>query len=430
MELNGLSIDQAPPISAPLRFFLSAPLFGVLAGILIFFSDVSTLMSRYSIESIVITHVLTIGFLGFMMLGAMTQMLPVMAGAKIPKVKQVATISHALLVIGSLFMFLGMYQSNSIYNSIALTGLGLGFLLMLSAIAISLKSVTNFNATVKGISTSVFFAFTIVLMGLYLLLSYITKDISDLHAIVANIHSVWAIFGFAGILIIGVAFQILPMFYVAPHFKDFCLKRVIPIISFGLFLWLFLSIFYEEYAYIAKSWVALFFWAFATTVSLKLSARRRPISDVTVWYWRSASIFFTLGLFLWVFDVYLGDEYISIVAVLIGGGFILSVMTGMMYKIIPFLVWFHLNAKGYMSIPTMNEMIDKKLAKLQFILFILSLVGFIVSYFIPEVLQMAALSFTVSMIILEYNIIGPVLLYRKTLLTKPDFDMSMMQASN
>ena len=427
MELNGLSMDQAPPISAPLRFFLTAPIFGILAGLLIFFSDVSTLMSRYSVDSIVITHVITIGFLGFVMLGAMTQMLPVMAGAKIPKVKFISTASHALILIGSVFMFLGFYQDNTLYNTISFTGLGVGFLLILSAIAISLKGVSNFNPTVKGMSTSIFFAFLVILMGLYLLSSYISKDISEFHILIANVHSVWAIFGFAGILIIGVAFQVLPMFYVAPHFKDFCLKRVIPIISIGLFLWLFLNIFYPQYAYIGKSWVALFFWAFATTVSLKLNKRRRPISDVTVWYWRSASIFFTLGLFLWVFDEYFSNEHIVLVAILIGGGFFLSIMSGMLYKIIPFLVWFHLNAKGYMSIPTMNEMIDKRLSRAQFVFFIFALLGFIASFYAPYLLKVSALSFIFSMILLEYNIIAPVLIYRKTLQKKPDFDMSMMQ---
>ena len=86
MELQGLSTDQAPPLSVPIRFFLTAPLFGVLAGFLIFFSDVNVLMNRFSLESIVITHLLTIGFLGFIMLGSLTQMLPVLASAKIPKV--------------------------------------------------------------------------------------------------------------------------------------------------------------------------------------------------------------------------------------------------------------------------------------------------------------------------------------------------------
>ena len=423
MDFNGLSIDQAPPISAPLRFFLTAPLFAIFAGFLIFFSDASTLMSRYSLESIVVTHAITIGFFGFIMLGALTQMLPVLAGAKIPKVKFATTYSHLLLSFGALFMFLGLLQNNALFTSVAFVALGSGFMMILIPIAFAIKGVSNFTATVKSMANSIAFAFLIVFMGLFLLYSYISGNMSELHTTIANIHSVLAIFGFAGILIIGVSFQVLPMFYVAPKFKNFCKRRVIWFIPAGLLLWAALNIFDDTYALLAKFWITLFFWAFATTVWKKLSARRRPISDVTVWYWRSASIFLTLGAFLWIFDEYFKHEYIVMVAILIGGGFIMSIMTGMLYKIVPFLVWFHLNAMGYMSIPTMNEMINKKLAALQFILFIASLIGFVFAFYIPLLLKISAVCFILSMAILEYNIASVALVYMKTRKTKPEFDM-------
>jgi len=425
LELNGLSIDQAPPISAPLRFYLTAPLFAILAGFLIFFSDASILMSRYSLDSIVITHALTIGFLAFIMLGSLMQMLPVLAGVQIPKVEPISKIAHLFLVIGTLSMIGGLMFSDSLLNSVALGLLGVGFSMLIIVIALALVKVKHFNATVKGMSISLVFAAATVLMGLALLYTYIDSDFAQYRVIVANIHSVWGIFGFAGILIIGVAFQVLPMFYVAPKFKQFCKKRVVLLISTGLMIWLFTSIFYEPYSMLGKAWIALFFWAFSTTVWVKLSKRRRPISDVTVWYWRSASIFLTLGAFLWIFDEYFKHEYIVMVAILLGGGFILSIMIGMLYKIIPFLVWFHLNAMGYMSIPTMNEMINKKLATAQFVLFMTSLVGFVFAFYFPIMVQVSAISFILSMIILQYNVIAPVLIYIKTKKTKPDFDMSM-----
>ncbi len=429
MDFNGLSTDQAPPIWVPLRFFLTAPFFGMLAGVLIFFSDIFVLKSRYSMDSVVITHVMTIGFLSFVMLGAITQMLPVLAGVKIPKVDLVAKVSYAMLLIGAVFMFLGLSKDNPTFTTVSFIGLGGGFLTILSAIAISLKEVGHFTATVRGIATSVFFAFAIVFMGLYLLYGFITQDITQVHMIVTNIHSVWAIFGFGVILIIGAAFQILPMFYVAPRFKQFCKKRVVWLISTGLVLWLLLNVFYDKYALLAKAWIALFIWAFATTVWIKLNKRKRPVSDITVWYWRAASVFLTLGSFTWIFGEYFRDEYIVMVAILIGGGFILSIMVGMLYKIVPFLVWFHLNAQGYMSIPTMNEMINKNLARLQFVLQIGALVGFIFSFYMPELLKLSALSFIASMMILEYNIIAPAVVYIKTKKTKPDFDMSMFATS-
>ena len=69
-------------------------------------------------------------------------------------------------------------------------------------------------------------------------------------------------------------------------------------------------------------------------------------------------------------------------------------------------------------------MVNKKLSAAQFILFIISLAGFIVSFFVPAVLSLFAVTFILSMLILEYNIAVAVLVYLKTIKTKPDFDMS------
>ncbi|MDY0123586.1 hypothetical protein [Sulfurimonas sp.] len=424
MDFNGLSVDQAPPIWAPLRFFLTAPLFGVLAGILMLFGDANVLSSRFSLESIAITHALTIGFLSFIIFGALTQMLPVLAGVKIAKVNLVSLVSYLFLLFGTLFMIFGLLFEASVLMFAASGLLGGGFLILMLSMLVAFKSVINFTPSIRAMITSLIFALFIALMGIHLLASYASGNFLQSHLLFANIHSVWAVFGFAGILIIGVAFHILPMFYVAPKFKKFCKQRVVWIISAGLLLWLFLNLFFESYAAVAKIWVALFFWAFATTVYIKLNQRRRKVSDITIWYWRSGAVFMTLGAFSWVLNDFFDSEYIVVVSVMIGGGFIISIMSGMLYKIVPFLVWFHLNAKGYMSIPTMNEMISKKLSIAQFILFIVSLVGFIISFFVPELLALFALTFILSMLILEYNIAVAVSVYLKTIKTKPDFDMS------
>jgi hypothetical protein len=427
LDFNGLSIDQAPPIWAPLRFFITAPLFGILAGIFMLMSDSASLINRYSLDAIIVTHLITIGLFGYIILGALTQMLPVLAGVKIPKVVELSTSSHILITIGLVAMAFGLkYQFGQLIG-LSYVYLGVGFLMMILSIAYAMKSINNFSATIKGITVSLFFAFMIVLMGIALLYEYATSSISEYHVILANIHSVWAVFGFAGVLIIGVSFQVLPMFYVAPRFKNFCKTKVVFLIAFGLVLWLFLNLYFEEYTLYAKLFIATFFWAFATAVWVKLNKRKRPISDVTVWYWRIASLFLTLGSFLWIFDDFFKHEYIVMVGLLIGGGFILSIMLGMIYKIVPFLVWFHLNAKGYMNIPTLNEMINKNLAKIQFLLFVLALIGFLFAFYIPSFLLPSAISFIVSMVLLEYNILAPILIYVKTIKTKPDFDMSMFQ---
>lgn len=427
MHFEALLTNQAPSLSAPLRYFLTAPIFGILAGIFIFFSDAQTLMSRYSLDSIIITHVITIGFFAFVMLGAMMQMLPVLIGAKIPKIEFVARHSYELLILGLVMMILGFYLDSKIYNLVALVSLGSGFGIVLFAIVYSLKDIKNITATFRAITTSILFAIFIVIIGLILLYGYVDGDISDTHHKLANIHSVLAVFGFAGVLIIGVAFQVLPMFYITPHFKRFCKRYVVWLITLGLVVWSVLNSFENTYTLVGKFWISLFFLAFATTVWLKLKKRKRPRSDVTIWYWRAASIYLTLGTFVWIFDQFFKEEYIVMVAILIGGGFILSIMIGMLYKIIPFLVWLHLNEKGYMNIPSTNEMIKKQIAQVQFIFLMLALIGFIFSFYIPDLLQGSAVLFIISMFLLEYTIISPILIYRKMIQTKPDTDINNLE---
>jgi hypothetical protein len=259
MNFAGLSTDQAPPISVPFRFFLTAPFFGLVAGIFIFFNDVELLKNRYTIDTIIVVHILTIGFFASVMFGALTQMLPVLAGATIKNVKNITTISHTLLVIGLVSMIVGFFNDLQNIKLISLVSLVTSFLLMLSNLAIAIKGVTNFTATVKGMSVSVFFGFLATLLGGYLLYSHTYNDIFSIGYIVANLHSAIAIFGFAGVLIIGVAFQVLPMFYVAPRFKQFCKRYVVILISSGLFLWIILNSFYEEYAIFAKATIVTFF---------------------------------------------------------------------------------------------------------------------------------------------------------------------------
>jgi hypothetical protein len=178
---------------------------------------------------------------------------------------------------------------------------------------------------------------------------------------------------------------------------------------------------------VAKVSIAFLFLLFGVAIWHKLEHRKRKVSDITIWYWRVASISLVLGSFAWVAESFTDGKYTVLVALFFGLGFIFSIIVGMLYKIIPFLVWFHLNGAGYMSIPTMNEMIDKRLSKLQFFLFLFSFLGFMISFFFMQFLWFFAIVFIISMAILEYNVITCALLYAKIKKTKPDFDMSAFQ---
>ena len=65
------SYDATPPISAPLRFFLTAPVFGLLLGVLLLGIDPDALLSRWSWPVLAGTHLLTLGMLAPVMVGAL-----------------------------------------------------------------------------------------------------------------------------------------------------------------------------------------------------------------------------------------------------------------------------------------------------------------------------------------------------------------------
>src|SRR3569833_1424030 len=85
----GLSFEQAPPFSLPMQCFLSAPLV-LLAAALLGVMDPALLASRWTPQALALTHALTLGFLAMAMLGALMQMLPVVAGSPLPRPRAVA----------------------------------------------------------------------------------------------------------------------------------------------------------------------------------------------------------------------------------------------------------------------------------------------------------------------------------------------------
>ena len=426
MNFTGLSLDQAPPISAPVRFFLTAPLFGMLAALFIFFSDADVLSSRYALESIALTHLFTIGFFAMVMLGALQQMLPVLAGVSIPKAALVAGSSHALIIMGLLGMVGGLLFSLKILIFIATLLLGVGFAILLVGIFLAIKKVEFLTPTIRGMRWALFFAFVVVLLGMHLLSSYGRGVSSELHLLFANIHLLFGVFGFAGVLIMGVSFQVIPMFYVTPAFKEVYQKWLVLSVVMTLVLWALLSFMAEDLLWIAKMILVMVFGLFGYLVIKKMGERKRPIADITVYYWRLSGVMLITGMLLWLAKTWIDQELDVMVAILIGGGFVMSVMIGMLYKIIPFLVWFHLNGMGYMSIPSMGEMVHKKMALVQFVLFIVSLALFLLAFWMPLLMKLGALTLFISMLLLEVNLVTAYKNYGETCKRKPDFDMSMM----
>ena len=408
---GGLSLDQSPPFFSSGRFFLTAPLFIVLAGLILVFKDISLIRSNP--EVITLVHLFTLGVFTMVMFGAIQQMLPVLAGAQLPKANLISKISHILLVLGTLFFAFGfMVEMTPFVMYTAGTLLLLAFVFVLGGSAYAILSVEKSSPTVKAMSLALIAGLITSVLGFWMMQNYV-GEFDSAHSSIMFVHMVVGIFGFAGILIIGVAFKIIPMFYVAPGFKNFCKGWVANLIVVGISMWALFTMVWPSLQWIAILVLTTFFTAFSSTIILKLNKRRRPISDVTVWYWRVAGVSLFFGMFVIMANVWVEEDLDIYVVALIGGGFLLSILTGMLYKIVPFLVWFHLNAKGHFEIPTMREMLDAKMAKAQFTFHILSLLFLMAGVFEPLYLKVSGLFFILSGVFVFLNLMKSVNVYNK-----------------
>jgi hypothetical protein len=399
---TGLSLDQAPPFEAPLKFFLSAPIFAIIFGIVVLFSSGFYLHDPKLIATI---HILTLGFMVMIIFGALQQMLPVVAGAVIPKAKLVANITYTLLLGGIVTFFLAFFTYKKVLFFISATLL-LGGLLFFTLIALwQLIKVKPKTYIVKGMIFSLIFFLFAFLLGIHLFIAQGTLNIGVMHYDFAALHYNYIFFGFMFLLIVSITIQVVPMFWVTDAYKKtdqaiFIYSTIFLIILFTITM--FMKI---DFNLLYKSALSLVVLYFAYTTVQKLGSRKRKLKDITVYFYLTSMIFLSLGIVYWfISDIFgLGLKPLG---VLFGLGFIVSLINGMLYKIVPFLTWFHLSSKGLFDIPTMRDMIPIKKVELQFYFHITATLLFLISFIISSdiILKLGALVFIISNILFFINI--------------------------
>ena len=410
MSQAGLSFEQAPPFSLPLRFFLTAPLFLLAAAVLIAVSP-DALASRWTPQALALTHALTLGFLAMVMLGALMQMLPVVAGSPLPAQRLVAGLSHVPLTLGTAALMAGFLTAAPVAYGIGVVLLGASFVVFLAAAAVSLARAVA-GVTVNGIRFAVVgLAFTILLgLALVLLRAGWWAPPAIEHAIAAHVG--FGLIGWVLLLVIGVAYQVVPMFQLTPPYPP-RLSRWLAGALFALLLlhavapWL-----PHAAARLVDAALAAGMLLFAVVTLRLQSRRRRKLPDVTLDYWRLGMASLIASVAVWIVARFSPDwagseAYPLLLGILFIGGFAVSVVTGMLYKIVPFLAWFHLQSQLQAragSIPTMKDMIAERWMRGQFRLHLIACALLAGAPFWPQLGTAAGGVLAVSALVLWGNL--------------------------
>lgn len=399
---SGLSLDQAPPFEAPLKFFLTAPIIASLAGALIlFFND----LSMFDYKTIALVHILTIGFMLMIIFGALLQMLPVVAGAVIKKPMLVAKLTYSFLILGLITFFTGFYFYEKISLFISSFSLLFASVLFLGVCLYELLKVKPKSPIVQGMIFSLFFAFLAILIGIHMGISHARGNLTDSYFIFTSIHYNFVFIGFVFLLIVSITFQVVPMFWVTDPFKREKQKFIIYYVVAILILFSSLLIFGFEINFIYKFALCFITIYFAYETIKTIVSRKRKLKDLSVYYYITSMVFLILGSIYFLLLEYF-ELKIEILGVLWGLGFVISLMNGMLYKIVPFLAWFHLSSKGFFDIPTIRDMIPPKHIEIQFYTHLFSII-FLTIYLVLGnifILKIAGFFIIISNLYLFYNL--------------------------
>jgi hypothetical protein len=392
---GGLSLEQAPPISVVLRFFVTASIFGVLLGLY--------LMGDF--KNIIVIHILALGVMASFMLGAMFQMLPVIAGVVIKMPTKKAIVANLLLVIGLILQLSAFETSSNLLYLLGAIILGLGLLYTSTLMLKEVVKIKDHSSSSKGILFALL-SFTIaILFGIYLLLTLGGYTDATIYSEIKEAHYSFALFGWVTLLVVSISFQVVEMFYITPKYPKF-ISRYLTTAIFSLLIIKIAILFIGIGSTLIDISLAILFITYAGITIHRLYRRKRPTSDATVWFWRLGMGLLIVSMVILSLDrsINLGEK-LNFVGQITFISFALSIVFAMVYKIVPFLVWFHLSNQGYMEAPMMFDVIHPKKAKVHFWIHISMITAWFLSTLYEPISILASILLSISFGWLLYHLI-------------------------
>lgn len=425
MKTAGLSLEQAPPIGLPLRLFLTAPLFAVAAGLLLAWQGGDLLASRWMPAALGATHLIAVGFLGQVMCGALLQMLPVLAGAPVPAVRVVAALTHLLLGLGAPLLAWGLMGGGA---GMLTAGAGLsaaGFLVFLAAAGVALARARGVPGTLRALRVAAASLAVTVVLGM-LLAAVLTGDfgVSDFTGWV-DLHLAWGLLGWVGLLVVGVAYELVPMFHVTPPYPRAMTRWLVLLAAAGLVLGSALTWAGQGgAARLVFTALAVALALFALVTLCLLARRERAQVDATLLHWglAMASLIGAAAVAI------LGGSAVAVgVLALVGVG--LGLPAGMLFKIVPFLAWFHLQHRQLaggrfdVRVPHMRSFLPERWARVQLATHAAALAALLAALAWRPLAVPAGVLLAASALLLEGLLVVAVLRYRRIALRLGEADV-------
>jgi len=363
--MNPISRDFAPPLNLIAPFFRFGVVFYLLSMLALLFFEPAFTYQQMSVAGWI--HLFLLGFVMMIIFGAMAQLIPVVLEVG-HVVVDVYYIILPLLGIGTVVMIFGFWMMPSL--------LPYGGLLVLVAMIIfafeniaTLKKSTLNNLTVSTVKWSNAYLLLGILTGFSIALGFAgSLNVNISLMLKAHVYAVLG--GYVLLTIMGLSLTLIPMFSLAHGFDEKAIQIAFKLVVTGVgtvfagalvgFEWFMLLGYLITFG-------GVVFYLWQIYIIAKLTVRK----ELDVW---AKSMIFAFGTLIFsmmtgvVFLLTDSEVMLHTTVWFFLLGFVSSMITGHLYKIVPFLVWFERFAPlvGKEKVPMLHEMYSKEGAAMMF----------------------------------------------------------------
>lgn len=414
-EPTSIVSAYSPPFRIVSKYFIAAISSFVLLNLFLLLNHSFITGHHFSPKILAITHIATLGWVTMIIFGALFQLIPVVLEVKLFS-ETLAEIQFWIYIVGAIGLVYCFWTfTTGMYMDISAILLNLVMYIFSFNIIMTFTRVKNWNITGLYLGGAIFYLIVTAIAGLLLAINLGTPYIKIDHLQYLSLHAHVAIIGWVSMVIMGVTYKLIPMFTLSHGFKLTFAKWAFWLINIGL-LGINIIFHYKDTTflyYVFIPMIALGILFFLIQVYMIFQKRMRRKLDIGLKFSSYAYLMLALTTILGSFIAFVDYENITNLTIIYGYmiifGYLSMLIVGQMYKVVPFLVWYHKYSSkvGLEKVPLLKEMFNEKIALYGFYFMMTALFGSLFSLTFRNEIGLV-ISFTLmflSSLIFSFNMV-------------------------
>ena len=410
------AISKTTSYKVVLPFYIYAGISFLVASLFLFAYSEVFLNHYYQPKILAITHIMALGWATMLILGASHQLVPVFIEGRLYSDK-LAYLSFLLLAVGVPVLVYGFYTFDMNIPA-KLGGIFVVFavLTFLINLAVSIIKSNRDNIHAMFVITAIFWLFYTVLLGLILVYNFNTDLLPDhsLHFLSLHAHS--GILGWFLLLIIGVASRLIPMFLISKYTNDRLLWWIYSLINVALILYQCIFIFFDNglslFIPVIMILIAISLFVFYCIRAFQNRMRNKLDEQMKISLISVAMMLFLILLFIIIISMLCFSEVkpslVLTYGFLIFFGWLSSLMLGMTFKTLPFIVWnkvYHHRA-AFGNTPSPKDLFEHTIFKIMCFIYLIGFSIFAIGIILasPYLLKIGAFLIIITSVLYNINV--------------------------